>query len=158
MKLLGIMFIPGWKPADVFGFHAGRIPLPGACRKKTPPFKAGWKFASSIRRQQETFLPERKKNLHSGTADAKFIGKLKIFGMIFLCQITQETFPAIHQGHQTASAAVIFFVAAHVFSDFRDTGRKKSNLDFGRTDVAFFAGILADNFRFFCFFHDSFIS
>lgn len=117
------------------------------------PAKTGNLF---YRRRQK--LPDETEILHSCAADTEFVSQLKILGMIFFRQVTQEAFAAVDQSHQTASAAVIFFVAAHVFSDFRDTGREKSDLDFGRTDIAFFTGVLADDLSFFCLFHNTLIS
>jgi len=117
------------------------------------PAKTGNLF---YRRRQK--LPDETEILHSGAADTELVSQLKILGMVFSRQVTQEAFAAVDQSHQTASAAVVFFVAAHVFSDFRDTSREKGDLDFGRTDIAFFAGVLANDLSFFCLFHDTLIS
>ena len=74
--------------------------------------------------------------------------------MIFLSQVLEKTFAAVHKSHQSVSGAVVFLVGAHVFGNFRDTGGKKGDLDFGGTDVAFLTGVLCNDLSFFCFFQD----
>ena len=87
------------------------------------------------------------------TADSELGGTRDKHCVIFIAEILQKAFALADHGKKTFTGAVVLLVGTHVFGDFRDALREKSDLNFRRTGVAFFAGELSNDFGLCCFFH-----
>lgn len=87
------------------------------------------------------------------TADSELGGNRDKLFVIFIAEILQKAFALADHGKKTFTGAVVLLVGTHVFGDFRDAFREKSDLNFRRTGVAFFAGELSNDFGLCCFFH-----
>lgn len=87
------------------------------------------------------------------SADSELGGNRDKLFMVFATEILQKAFAFADHCKKTFTGAVVLLVGTHVFGDFRDALREKSNLNFRRTGVAFFAGELSNDFGLCCFFH-----
>ena len=87
------------------------------------------------------------------TADSELGGNRDKLFVIFIAEILQKAFALADHGKKTFTGAVVLLVGTHVFGDFRDALREKSDLNFRRTGVAFLAGKLVDDLSSLCLVH-----